>query len=104
MADPPVRAVVQKIVRERNRTPYVVAIREDNGDSITFTLQKHVWREDDDPDPSDVVLLSNFRETEKGPTRIRFRVCHLGTEQQPTPSGNLGTFFGKHVTFMSNYD
>lgn len=66
MADPPVRAVVQKIVRERRRTPYAVAIREDDGSSLTFTLQKRVWREKDDPSPSDVVLLSNFRRTEGG--------------------------------------
>ena len=84
MADPPVRAIVQKVVREGNRTPYAVAIREDNGGSITFTLRKRVWREDHDPDPSDVVLLSNFRETEKGWRAMSGRFFQPSDEQPAT--------------------
>lgn len=75
-----VKAVVQKVVRD-GKHPYVVAIPEQGGESITITLEKRVWRESEDPNPGEIVLLSKIRKNRRGWRAMRGRFLQPSDEQ-----------------------
>ena len=84
MTDPQVRAVVVDVVRPEDKAPYAVTRREDTDELVTITLQKRYWREGDDPESGDTVLLSKFRKTGKGWRAMSGRFFRPSDEQPAT--------------------
>lgn len=59
------KAIVEKIITDGPHGHYVVASSEELG-SITFSLNKPVWREDDLPECGTFVALSSLRKKRRG--------------------------------------
>lgn len=60
-----VRGVIQKINSDGKHGPYAIATVDGVG-SVTFSLEKHVWDEEDTPEPGEIVILSKLREKRAG--------------------------------------
>ncbi|MBI2475015.1 hypothetical protein HYV69_01175 [Candidatus Uhrbacteria bacterium] len=58
-------ATVEKIIQNGKHGPYAVA-RCEELDSITFSLDRKVWKEDDLPEPGMIVVLSKVRKKRAG--------------------------------------
>ncbi len=61
----PMRGVIQKIHAEGKHGPYAIASVEGLG-SVTFSLDGHVWFEEDSPEPGEIVMLSKLRQKRAG--------------------------------------
>ncbi len=59
------RAVVQKVIRDGPHGDYAVA-RSDELGSVTFSLDRKVWQEDDRPESGMFVILSLIRKKRAG--------------------------------------
>tara|TARA_B100000508_G_scaffold136238_1_gene129004 strand:+ start:145 stop:387 length:243 start_codon:yes stop_codon:yes gene_type:complete len=59
------RVVVEKVIPKGRHGPYAVG-RHDQVGSITFSLTGEVWAEDNNPEPGEIVYLSELREMQKG--------------------------------------
>lgn len=59
------QGIVQKIVKKGKHGPYAVVSVKDVG-SVTFSLQKPVWEEEDWPEAGNVVLLQKLRKKRAG--------------------------------------
>lgn len=59
------KAIVQKVYATGPHGPYAVASSEELG-SITFSLDKRVWQEDDLPERGMSVALTDLREKRAG--------------------------------------
>ncbi len=59
------RAIVEKVIATGRHGPYAVAKSDEFG-SITFSLDKPVWQEDDWPEPGTFVALAKLREKRAG--------------------------------------
>ena len=61
-----IQAIVQKIVMEGRHGPYAVATSISVLGSITFSLTKEVWGEEDRPEPGTFVILNKLRKKRAG--------------------------------------
>jgi hypothetical protein len=61
----PIEAVVEKIIPDGKHGAYAVARHPDIG-SVTFSLSAPTWTETDDPEPGEVISLSNLRQMQRG--------------------------------------
>jgi len=59
-----VRGVIQKVDSGKHG-PYAIATVQGLG-SVTFSLEKSVWDEEDAPEPGEIVVLSKLREKRAG--------------------------------------
>jgi hypothetical protein len=73
--------VVEKIIPEGKHCPYVVARVEGLG-SVTFSLDKEVWQEEDWPEPGTCVMLSKVRKKRAGWRAQQARFIEPSDEQQ----------------------
>lgn len=64
--DDTITAIVQKVVRNGQHGPYAIATSEDVIGSITFSLERAVWREDRIPEQGIVVILSDLQKKRAG--------------------------------------
>lgn len=55
------QALVQKIIPHGKHGPYAVAQSDDIPGWITFSLNKPVWQEEEEPKPGTYVILSDLR-------------------------------------------
>jgi hypothetical protein len=74
-----IRGVIQKIHSDGRHGPYAIATVEGLG-SVTFSLEKRVWDEEDKPEPGEIVMLSKLREKRAGWRAMQARYA--------TPSDN----------------
>lgn len=74
--DAPIEAIVTSIVPKGDHGPYAIAKADSNPDlgSITFSLDKPVWKEKQWPEVADHVVLSDVR---KRPAGLRAHVAHF---------------------------
>ena len=81
-----IRAVVQKVILNGRHGPYAIATSEDVIGSITFSLERAVWREERIPEHGIVVLLSDLQKKRAGWRAMVGRFLKPSDEQhQPTP-------------------
>lgn len=59
------QAVVEKIILGGKHGPYAVASSKEIG-SVTFSLDRSVWQEEDRPEPGTWVMLSQLRKKRAG--------------------------------------
>ena len=59
------RAIVEKVITEGRHGPYAVA-RSDQIGSITFSLDRKVWQEEEWPDTGTCVILMRVRQKRAG--------------------------------------
>jgi len=59
------KAVVQQ-TKDGHRGRFAIAITDDIEGSITFSLEKSVWEEDDEPEPGTLVVLSGLIRKQAG--------------------------------------
>ena len=66
--DAPIEAIVTAIVPKGGHGPYAIAKADSKPElgSITFALDKKVWREKDWPDVADHVVLRDIRKRPAG--------------------------------------
>lgn len=60
------KAIVEKVIAKGHHGPYAVANSDQLAGSITFSLNKPVWQEEDWPEPGTYVALSALREKRAG--------------------------------------
>jgi hypothetical protein len=78
-----VKAIVQKIIKNGKHGPFVVATSEIISDgSITFSLERTVWKEEDWPVEGSVVYLSKVRKKRAGWRAKVGRFWKLSDEQR----------------------
>lgn len=75
------KAVVRKVFLDGKNGPYAVAAA-DGIASITFSLQRKIWRSKDFPEVGDMVHLSNFRDAPKGWRAMTARFWQPSDEKQ----------------------
>ncbi len=75
------RGVIQKVDPKGRHGPYVIASVEGLG-SVTFSLERSVWGEDDKPEPGEIVSLSKLRKKRAGWRAMQARYT--------TPSEDIG--------------
>jgi len=59
------RVVVEKIIPKGRHGPYAVGRHDEKG-RITFSLTEEVWTGDSNPEPGEIVYLSDLHEMQKG--------------------------------------
>jgi hypothetical protein len=74
------RGVVQKISPFGRHGPYAIATIEGLG-SVTFSLERGVWDEDDEPKPGEIVILSKLREKRAGWRAMQARYAKPSDER-----------------------
>jgi hypothetical protein len=80
-----VQAIVQKIILNGQHGPYAIAESETLG-SITFSLEKTVWSEDQFPERGMVVILSTLRKKRAGWRAMIGRFLTPADEQPQKPA------------------
>ena len=78
------QAIVEKIIRNGRHGPYAVAHSKEL-DSITFSLDRLVWQEDDWPEPGMYVMLTQVRRKRAGWRANRGRFV-IPSDEQPATS------------------
>ena len=82
-----VRGIVQRIDSDGKHGPYAIATVDGLG-SVTFSLEKRVWDEEDKPEPGEVVVLSKLREKRAGWRAMCARYTTPADDMQNDKLGN----------------
>lgn len=82
MSKTTMKAIVQKVVLKKAKSPYAVAQSRGVRGSVTFSLHASVWREKSMPTYGTSVFLDDIREGERGWRAHVARFWRPGDEQQ----------------------
>ncbi len=82
-----VRGVVQKVDTGGKHGPYAIAKVEGLG-SVTFSLEKRVWDEEDRPEAGEIVILSKLREKRAGWRAMQARYVKPSDDRRNGKSSN----------------
>ncbi len=82
-----VRGIIQKIDSDGKHGPYAIAMVESLG-SVTFSLERRVWSEDDKPGPGEIVILSKLREKRAGWRAMRARYVRPSDNSRNSQASN----------------
>lgn len=77
------QVVVEKIIPGGQHGPYAVGHSEELG-SVTFSLDRKVWQEEDWPEPGVYVVLTKIRKKRAGWRAYRGRFVKPSDEQPST--------------------
>ena len=75
------RATVQKVLPGGKHGPYAVALAEEDGRNITFSLDQPVWQESNLPEPGTIVMLSQLQKKRAGWRASSARLFQPADEQ-----------------------
>ncbi len=75
------RATIQKVLPGGKHGPYAVALAEEDGRNITFSLDQPVWQGDSLPEPGTIVMLSQLQKKRAGWRASSARLFQPADEQ-----------------------
>ena len=83
-----IKAVVRKVFPDGRYGSYALATSTEVKGTITFSLDKSVWQEDELPETGMFVLLSNLRQKKVGWRALSGRFFQPSDERQHKTKGN----------------